>query len=172
MIKVEQLQESVSDALVDDIFEAAEESYADIVDLRPYYDLEEVHRCAVCHQSARLMMEKLVKKGYPTVRQIATIDGGEHSFVVIYDQDLEIVADSTWQQFTSYKSGRYLPKVLIGTRKNVISQARKYGVSNFFTKYWEDSDTKTIKCVEDDTELPILIPVWKSSNNKRIWPAR
>jgi hypothetical protein len=55
----------------------------------------------------------------------------------------EIVIDPTWQQFLPKdKVSERMPKVLVGTRDEIISQAQRFGVDEFTLKLWRKQEIK------------------------------
>lgn len=120
-----------------DINTAAEESYLKIHTDCPDYPLDKIHRRGFCRQTTAYMLPKLFGIGYPVLLEQSKTDSWLHYFLTIYGYlGLEKVADPTWQQFRSplpmgdgvIKHPETLPKVLIGTREEVIAQAIAGGV--------------------------------------------
>jgi hypothetical protein len=122
-----------------DILAAAETAYVEIAESNSYYKFEAVHRHPVCYLAAGIMVAELVAMGYSAVREAQAVGSGEHSYgVVDYETD-KIIADPTWQQFISYNPSLDLPRVLIGTRGQVIAKALGFGMHASHTRFWQPS---------------------------------
>jgi hypothetical protein len=109
------------------------------------YNPEEVHRLAVCYQASALIASHLFENGYYAEHEIRsgwTVT--EHSYVTIdVGLNTEIVIDPTWQQFLPKdKVSERMPKVLVGTRDEIISQAQRFGVDEFTLKLWRKQEIK------------------------------
>jgi hypothetical protein len=91
-----------------------------------------VHRMRACHAVSRFMVDHLVE----VAGHEATSDNrGYHEYVELPATGR--IADATWQQhLPEGTSTDNLPKVLIGTRGDVVEQARAHGV-----RYESDLDT-------------------------------
>lgn len=133
------LDETVRASLVS----ASEYAYKSLAERA--YNTEEIHRLGVCYQATALMVDSLLDNGYRVEHEIRsgwTVP--EHSYVVL-DTGLEdeIVIDPTWQQFLpKNKITLDMPKVLIGTRDDVIGQARYFGVDELTTQLWQKQGIK------------------------------
>ncbi len=99
------------------------------------------HRLSVCSEASSLMVKHLVSWGHHARQEFVVVDEvGPHSYGVVVDGDEELIADLTWQQLLP-KNGteeeRNLPRVLIGSRGQVMRTARSYGVAPPSLKVWE-----------------------------------
>ena len=111
---------------------AADYGYSTVAN-RHNVDPATVHRLRVCHELSRLMVEHLVKvEGVPAVHD----NRGYHGYVAL--PDTGHIADGTWQQLLPEdRRSADLPKVLFGTRDEVIAQARSYGVPDSDLTHWQ-----------------------------------
>lgn len=109
---------------------AAEYAYVTIQEEIPGYRDRDVHRQTVCHRAAELMLKYLVEAGVQDAER-ETRDlipcWTDHSYVTLPDGR---IADPTWQQFVdSDRLTEDTPRVLIGSRDEVIATLIEYGVS-------------------------------------------
>lgn len=116
-----------------DTVSAAQHAY-EIVAREKGVDINEVHRMGVCHRMSALMVERLVEVN-SDARQETRVGWTvlDHSYVELSSSDGEddIIADATWQQFTSVDIIKQTnaPKVLIGQREDFIAVLRENGVN-------------------------------------------
>lgn len=95
-------------------------------------DPNTIHRTKVCHAISQCMIDHLVEGGVPATRD----SRGYHSYVELTGTDK--IADGAWQQFLSHSDPSVdLPKVLFGTRDEVIAQAKAHGVPESYLKHWQ-----------------------------------
>jgi len=120
------------------IEDAAEQAYK-IIANREGAPLDEVHSQGNCHKVTSDMRRRLSDIGYDVEREIRHDRAlGDHSYLTLDISEDEIIIDPTWQQFLpSARVSSELPKILIGTRDEVKSQARNFGVRNEVLRLWE-----------------------------------
>ncbi|MBI2589300.1 hypothetical protein HYW35_03835 [Candidatus Saccharibacteria bacterium] len=131
--------------LYKDIIEASEVAYTSIVERNSYYTKENVHRGPVCHMAASILLKHLRSIGYPAFQEKRTVNSGGHSYVVVDNQVVEILGDPTWQQFVSYNPRVVRPRVLVGTRDQVIEQALGFGMHVSHAGFWKPSPIRLIR---------------------------
>lgn len=123
-------------AVHEHVTEAAERGYQALSTERDI-PKETVHAEPVCRDMTTLMVLSLFEAG-----ESPRVDsrGGrldEHRYVIIGDGPDEYVADPTWQQFLPLeRRSSGLPKVLIGTRKEVMTFAAEAGVDPTDVQVW------------------------------------
>lgn len=101
---------------------------------------DNVHRLPVCYQASALIVTSLLENNYRAQHEITTTEGvGEHSYVVVNPSEVdELVIDATWQQFLpDDKVNEDTPKVLVGSRDDIIKRARAYGVIEPALDVWK-----------------------------------
>lgn len=120
------------------INQAAEEAYAAIAEASDgQIPHEEVHRAEVCLTVSDLMLKSILKAGatQEDINQVERVNpqlkAGHHLYLVRKLDGQEEIIDPTWQQFLD--KGRYndqLPKILRGSRQQVLEEARKAGIED------------------------------------------
>lgn len=124
-------QSQVDQATHVDINLAADHAYLTIAQEWQLPSHEGVHKMRVCHRASELMVERLAERGHSAAvenRGGWTVD--EHSYPVLDGAEgEEIIADPSWLQFVnSNMISKGTPKVLVGTRSQVIDTLRSHGV--------------------------------------------
>ena len=109
-------------------------------------DRDEAFRLPVCFKASDLMLRSLVDSGYDARQEVVIKEGlGQHWYVVLNvildsGEDDEVIVDPTWQQLLPKdvpQTERDLPRVLIGTRREIMKEARSYGVTDALVSVWE-----------------------------------
>ena len=129
--------QSTSISINSDINTATEQAYASLVESG--LPAGEVHRLAVCTEIGIKTVGHLLTQGYDAKLEIRQAEWvGQHSFIALFTRDgEEILADPTWQQFLPIiKRHEGLPKVLVGSRSDIIAQAKDYGVGEPALSLW------------------------------------
>lgn len=131
------------ETLRNNVLSASENAYKALAEKT--YGADEIHRLGVCYEITALMVASLLDNGYLVEHEIRsgwTVP--EHSYVALdTGQGGEIIADPTWQQFLpKSKATADMPKVLMGTRDDVMGQARHFGVDEPTTKLWQKQGIK------------------------------
>lgn len=122
---------TTSPSIDEHVKSAAEYAYATIREqISGYRNEENIHRQTVCHRAAELMLKYLVEAGVQGAER-ETRDlipcWTDHSYVTLPDGR---IADPTWQQFADPdRLTEDTPRVLIGSRDEVIATLIEYGVS-------------------------------------------
>ncbi len=148
--------------IIDDIEHAAAVAYQAVAE-RNGYELDDVHHQPECMMVAKLMVSDLLEKGRDAVVDIAVTskrpilgrDGKrfyppltrrrlQHEYPVIRDDGQEVIADATWQQFLDpLQRTADKPSVLVGSRQEVIEQAKNYGItSQHVLNLWDVPDRR------------------------------
>lgn len=99
-----------------------------------------IHRLPVCYRASSLIVSRLLEDNYMARHEITTTEGiGEHSYAVLNpDAPDELLVDATWQQFLpASQANENTPKVLVGSRRDIIKQARDYGVGESALNVWK-----------------------------------
>ena len=119
---------------------AAEKAYG-VVAGREGRSSDGIHHEGTCHKVTKEMLRPLRDAGYEVSRKSYDYaDLADHSYLVLNISGEEIVIDPTWQQFLpESKISSKLPKVLVGTREQVIAQADHYGVGKA-KRFWVNKD--------------------------------
>ena len=121
---------------------AIEQGYQDLSELYGY-PFEIVHRMPVCRKMAamtvyRLLFDHDFDAATTDERPAWRVDG--HGYLVFPQNDIEIIADPTWQQFLGAADlDPNLPKALVGPRDEVATRACLAGVALFNLPLWESS---------------------------------
>ncbi len=136
----EQLVLPLPNTFVDDVTKAAAEAYHEVSSDQPEWpEGLEPHRARLCQWISHIMLNKLVREGYKPLQILrAGQKVNEHSYLSFRNGDLEVIADATWQQFAPRKRDD-LPKILLGTREEVVSQALDAGVNEKYLDLWMPS---------------------------------
>lgn len=130
---------TAAEAMAADIGAAADFTYAATASERRVSP-EEAHKLAVCQTAAELMVGAMEDMGYQArveSRRVWSARQG-HNYPVIdagKGRKNEVIADPTWQQFL-LDPPEDAPRVLVGTRREVIEQAKAYGVDSRTAKVW------------------------------------
>lgn len=100
--------------------------------------LDDIHRARLCHEVAAVMVASLVESGVNATVETRggwTVDS--HSFGVILDADgTETIADPTWMQFLPVESTPTTPRVLTGSREEVVGTLARHGVDVTTQALW------------------------------------
>jgi hypothetical protein len=128
------------------ILDASEHAHRTLAEEgRPFAD---VHRITVCFRAAELMVDAMRNSGLHADHEVRnSVATGDHSYPTVTTSNGEvIVADPTWQQFLP-KGNRtdHLPKVLIGTRDQVVAKARSAGVDEATLGLWKKGRKTTLE---------------------------
>lgn len=120
-----------TDANIDAVAERTYQMIAKVFGV-PY---ETAHRQTLCVTASDFMLRALLRDGDSTVdqveRDVAGLDTGHHDYLVSTAEGSERIIDSTWQQFLPAEaSAPHLPRVLIGSREEVIAQAQVAGIND------------------------------------------
>ena len=103
--------------------------------------IEEVHRLSVCYDMADRMLRGLGAEGFESRHEIHIVPGRtEHSYISVGTGRDEVIVDPTWQQFLQSPRDD-MPRVLMGSRRQVASQAAAFGVPNEYLGMWQDVDS-------------------------------
>lgn len=135
------IEEEIKEDFIDDILESAEQAYFEVAEEKQL-DPEQIRRLDVCSKVAHRMLQSLLQKGYNAQQELVSAPRAVfHSFITITPKNAEntdeILADPMWQQFLPETVDTpNLPGVLIGTRAEVIAQARQYGVEEEHLKMY------------------------------------
>lgn len=135
--------------------QAAEVAYGRIAEAQKI-PLPEVHRHEVCSAASSIMFNHELMRQDPNLTSVDRLifEGDEigiawqHTYLLQRSEDgNDVIIDPTWQQFLpGDKVTDDLPKVLFGTREEVIEQARKAGVPELALDYWKTlSETSRVK---------------------------
>ena len=123
-----------------DIVEASESAYAETA-ARWGFDSSEVHAVGLCHDIAEAAAKVLVARGRNARREehgAWTVT--DHSYVVLaLISGEELIIDHTWQQFVNEERRGNAPRVLIGTRAEVVACAKSFGVDELTLCLWDRS---------------------------------
>jgi hypothetical protein len=111
-------------------------------------DPAEVRRSRVCRFMSTELVLGLIDNGVQHVRTDSragrAID--EHRYVVINpDTPDETLVDATWQQFLpAHVDATNLPRALVGSREEVVSQAAAAGIAEADLAMWEPATAETM----------------------------
>lgn len=123
--------------LVHDVEDAVQEAY--VVLAQQGYDPEQIYRLPVCDRATEALVASLVSKGYLAHEELKiSSEVGAHRYAVLPGFSNEIIIDLTWGQLlpTEVRSAD-LPKILSGSRKDVMVTARALGVASERARIWE-----------------------------------
>lgn len=99
--------------------------------------LARVHTMPVCYDVVDLMIGQLATLGHDAEHEVRPTTTGQHSYVRLPSRVThDVIADPTWQQFLPRKHVD-APKLLIGSRGKLITQARSFGVPVRMLTLWE-----------------------------------
>ncbi|HSW36907.1 MAG TPA: hypothetical protein VLG37_00900 [Candidatus Saccharimonadales bacterium] len=126
-----------------DIDQAANKAYIEIA--KAGFSPETVHREEVCLTASDLMLRELIDNGHKDTRaveRIGDIEPGHHIYLVLDTGTEELVVDPTWQQFFDPEAlPADSPRVLIGTREEVVGQAAALGAPDTVLDVWRPLET-------------------------------
>lgn len=118
------------------IYQAAQRAYdaaSREIDANP----DEIHRMRICHIIAELMVKNLVElepKARVETKGGWTVD--LHSYINV-KPDSDLIADPTWQQFINKDVlSSDAPKVLVGSRGEIVNALRSHGVDEVTLDLW------------------------------------
>lgn len=132
------------------IDEAADRAYQDTAEALNIAEAE-IHRHQVCVTVSRAMLKESLMEQNPSMKQVLRVSEAmgdigvarDHSYLLNIGEDgNETIIDPTWQQFLKPNQiSDSLPKVLIGSREEVIEEARVAGVPEKALEYWKEIGT-------------------------------
>lgn len=132
------------------INQAANEAYQSTAEALDIAE-KEIHKHQVCITISRAMLKESLIEQNPSMSQVLRVSEAmgdigvarDHSYLLNTSEDgNETIIDPTWQQFLKPNQiSDSLPKVLIGSREEVIEKARVAGVPEKALEYWKEIGT-------------------------------
>jgi hypothetical protein len=148
-----------------DIIWATEETYKEIELSVENPELRDAaHIRPVCHKASEIMIAALGIRGYKA-HLFESESGDGHAYGVLRSERGVIVADPTWCQFFYYDMGmplnevQEMPKVLVGTRSEVVAFAKEAGLDDETLNHWRRGHgaISTQRLYEDEVEEYIVV---------------